>query len=130
MTLRTKIEEAIKAAKQNGDIRGHDWNYTVDQICTIFKEEIDQKFRKHRLPTNCSWAMAIKEQIQFDEEYGLYWDFTGSMENSLQRLLDWVEKEEYSWAGGNVVDSRSLIRKIKELKASPTFNLRKKNERR
>lgn len=41
----------------------------------------------------------------------------GSMENSLQRLLDWVEKEEYSWAGGNVVDSRSLIRKIKELKA-------------
>lgn len=59
MTLRTKIEEAI------GERHVHkiDNSELLDQICTIFKEEIDQKFRKHRLPTNCSWAMAIKEKI-------------------------------------------------------------------
>lgn len=73
MTIREKIEQVII---ENGlELSQCE---QVEQIVTIFKEEIDQKFRKHRLPTNCSWAMAIKEQIQFDEEYGLYWDFTGT----------------------------------------------------
>ena len=74
MTLRTKIEEAI------GERHVHNISneQLLERVITIFREEIDQKFRKHRVPTNCSWAMTVKEQIQFDEEHGLYWDNTGT----------------------------------------------------
>lgn len=74
MTIREKIEKTLRGHFLSEELVQD----ATDIITTIFKEEIDQKFRKHRLPTNCSWAMAIKEQIQFDEEYGLYWDFTGT----------------------------------------------------